>query len=222
MAQQGRFDGFMRQAGIQFFIKRLLDLGVAIMVLLFTWPLLVVIALLIRIGMGRPVLFRQQRPGHREQIFTLYKFRTMTDSRDENGNLLPDQQRLTVTGRLVRSLSLDELPQAWNILKGEMSLVGPRALLVEYLDRYSPEQRRRHDALPGITGWAQINGRNLLSWEEKFEYDVWYVDNWSLWLDIRIILVTVWKVLKREGISQEGQATMQEFMGSGRDGETGL
>lgn len=198
---------------MQLVLKRTFDFCFALAALVFLWPLLLIIALWVRITMGSPILFRQERPGFKEEIFTLYKFRTMTDARDQDGNFLPDEQRLTRTGGFIRSLSLDELPQVWNILKGEMSLVGPRALLIEYLDRYSPEQSRRHDVKPGITGWAQVNGRNIISWEEKFKFDVWYVDNWSLWLDIRIIFMTIWKVLKREGISQEGQATMEEFTG---------
>lgn len=160
------------------------------------------------------MLFRQMRPGLHGEPFTLYKFRTMTDARDADGNLLPDAQRLTRFGRFLRSTSLDELPELWNVLKGDMSLVGPRPLLMQYLERYTPEQKRRHEVRPGITGWAQVNGRNAITWEEKFALDVWYVDNQSLWLDLRILMLTVWKVLRREAISQAGNATMTEFMGT--------
>ena len=178
-------------------------------------PLLGLIALLVRLTIGTPVLFRQRRPGLHGEPFTIYKFRTMNNARDAQGNLLPDADRLTPLGRFLRSTSLDELPELFNVLKGEMSLVGPRPLLMKYLDRYTPEQMRRHEVKPGITGWAQVNGRNALTWEQKFALDVWYVDNWSLWLDLKIIALTVWKILIREGISQPGQATMEEFMGSG-------
>ena len=153
-----------------------------------TWPILLVTALIIRITMGSPVLFRQMRPGLQGKPFVMYKFRTMLDLRDEDGNVLPDEQRLTGVGRFLRSTSIDELPELINVLKGEMSLVGPRPLLMEYLDRYTPEQARRHNVKPGITGWAQVNGRNAISWEDKFKLDVWYVDNWSLWLDIKILI----------------------------------
>lgn len=193
--------------------KRLFDMIGAGCALLLVAPLLVVIGVLVRVMIGAPVVFRQQRPGLHGQPFTLYKFRTMTDARDANGNLLPDAERLTRIGRFLRRTSLDELPEFFNVLKGDMSLVGPRPLLMQYLDRYTPEQARRHEVKPGITGWAQINGRNALPWEEKFALDVWYVDNHSLILDVKILLMTVVKVLKREDISQEGQATMQEFIG---------
>lgn len=194
-------------------IKRLIDICGTVLGLLIGGPLLLVVALLILWRMGRPVLFRQQRPGYRGQPFIMYKFRTMLDTRDEHGNLLPDEQRLTRIGAFLRRTSLDELPELFNVLKGEMSLVGPRPLLMQYLERYTLEQARRHEVKPGITGWAQVNGRNALTWEEKFALDVWYVDNWSLWLDIKIILLTVWKVLRREGISAAGHATMPEFKG---------
>jgi sugar transferase EpsL len=161
------------------------------------------------------VLFSQVRPGYRGKPFTLYKFRTMTDKRDASGHLLPDEQRQTGLGRFLRSLSLDDLPNAFNVLRGEMSVVGPRPLLMEYLERYSPEQARRHNVLPGITGWAQVNGRNALTWEDKFRLDVWYVDHWSLCLDVRILALTAWKVVRREGISQPGFATAEEFRGTG-------
>jgi sugar transferase EpsL len=194
--------------------KRVLDLVLTIPALLVLAPLMAVLALLIRIYLGAPVLFSQQRPGFKGQPFTLYKFRTMTDARDEHGNPLPDAERLTPLGQLLRSTSLDELPELWNVVRGEMSLVGPRPLLMRYLERYSPEQRRRHDVRPGITGWAQINGRNALTWEAKFDLDVWYVDTHSLTLDLRIIALTIWKVLRREGISEPGHVTAQEFLGS--------
>lgn len=194
--------------------KRIFDLLLAALGLVILSPVLLLAAMLVRIYHGSPVIFTQKRPGFKGTPFHIYKFRTMTDTRDENGNLLPDAQRLTRLGRFLRSSSLDELPELFNVLRGEMSIVGPRPLLMQYLERYSPEQARRHDALPGITGWAQVNGRNALTWEDKFRLDVWYVDHWSLWLDIKIILLTVWKVLKREGISQPGHATAEEFMGS--------
>lgn len=193
--------------------KRLLDLVLAIPLLVLISPLLLVIAVLVRIAHGRPVLFRQLRPGYRGKPFYVYKFRTMTEDNDELGNLLPDTHRLTRLGGFLRSYSLDELPELFHVLSGKMSVVGPRPLLMQYLERYTPEQMRRHDVLPGITGWAQVNGRNALSWEDKFLYDVWYVDHWSLWLDIKIIAITFWKVIKREGINQPGRATADEFMG---------
>lgn len=194
--------------------KRLLDIAGAILGLgLLGLPMLIV-AFLVRIKLGSPVIFRQIRPGLHGKPFVLYKFRTMTDARDEDGNLLPDELRLTPFGKFLRSTSLDELPELFNVLKGDMSLVGPRPLLMQYLDRYTPEQARRHEVKPGITGWAQINGRNALSWEEKFELDVWYVDNWSIWLDLKILLLTLIKVLKREGIHADGHVTMPEFFGS--------
>jgi sugar transferase EpsL len=192
-------------------LKRVLDLlGSALGIVLLA-PLLLVIALVARRTMGSPVLFRQQRPGLRGAPFWIYKFRTMRDARDASGNLLPDAQRLTAFGRFLRASSLDELPELFNVLRGEMSLVGPRPLLLEYLDRYTPEQARRHEVRPGITGWAQVNGRNSLSWEEKFRLDVWYVDHGTLALDLRILALTVLKVFKREGISAEGHATMPAF-----------
>jgi len=194
--------------------KRTLDLALSTLALVLLSPILAVIALFVRIKLGSPVLFRQQRPGLHGKPFTLLKFRTMTDARDADGNLLPDEQRLTSFGQFLRRTSLDELPELFNVLKGDMSLVGPRPLLMQYLERYTPEQMRRHEVKPGITGWAQVNGRNALSWEEKFALDVWYVDHLSLRLDLKIILLTVWKVLRREGISQDGFATMPEFMGT--------
>jgi lipopolysaccharide/colanic/teichoic acid biosynthesis glycosyltransferase len=193
--------------------KRIFDLLLTIPGLILISPILLLVAILVRIVHGKPIFFTQVRPGFQGELFTLYKFRTMTDQRDEKGGLLPDEQRLTSLGRFLRATSLDELPELFNVLRGEMSLVGPRPLLIQYLDRYSPEQARRHDVLPGITGWAQVNGRNALTWEDKFRLDVWYVDNWSLWLDIKILALTLWKVVKREGISQPGHATAEEFMG---------
>lgn len=190
-----------------------MDIGGAAIGLLVCSPILAVVALLVRLKLGAPILFRQQRPGLHGKPFMLYKFRTMTDARDADGHLLPDAERLTNFGRFLRRTSLDELPELFNVLKGDMSLVGPRPLLMQYLDRYTPEQMRRHEVKPGITGWAQVNGRNALSWEEKFALDVWYVDHLSLWLDLKIILLTIWKVLRREGISQDGHATMEEFLG---------
>jgi sugar transferase EpsL len=195
-------------------IKQGLDLLFTIPVLVLVSPALGIISLLVRFRMGRPVLFRQVRPGKDGKPFVIYKFRTMLDSRDTSGNLLPDEKRLTRLGRFLRSMSLDELPELFNVLKGDMSLVGPRPLLMQYLDRYTPEQARRHEVKPGLTGWAQVNGRNAITWEEKFKLDVWYVDHYSLWLDLKIIGMTVLKVIRREGISEAGQATAEEFMGS--------
>ncbi len=194
--------------------KRIFDLFLTIPGLILISPILLVVAVLVRIAHGKPIFFTQVRPGFQGELFTVYKFRTMTDQRDEKGELLPDEQRLTSLGRFLRATSIDELPELFNVLRGEMSLVGPRPLLIQYLDRYNPEQARRHDVLPGITGWAQVNGRNALTWDDKFRLDVWYVDNWSLWLDIKILALTLWKVIKREGISQPGHATAEEFMGN--------
>jgi len=199
---------------LQLGVKRVIDVTGSALGLFILAPILVLVSLLVRITMGKPVLFRQERPGKNEKLFVLYKFRTMTDARGPGGKLLPDGERLTCVGRFLRRWSLDELPQLWNVLRGDMSLVGPRPQLKEYLGRYSPEQRRRHDVKPGITGWAQVNGRNVTTWEDRFRYDVWYVDNWNSWLDLKILLVTTWKILKREGISQPGWATMEEFTGS--------
>ena len=194
--------------------KRVLDLILTIMGLLILSPFLVIIAILVRVNFGSPAIFRQKRPGYQGKPFWIYKFRTMTNEVDDENNLLPDEQRVTHLGRFLRSYSLDELPELFNVLRAEMSWVGPRPLLMKYLDRYSPEQARRHAVLPGITGWAQVNGRNALTWEEKFKLDVWYVDHWSFMLDIKILLITIGKVLRREGINQPGQATAEEFMGS--------
>ncbi|RPH55379.1 MAG: sugar transferase [Chloroflexi bacterium] len=195
--------------------KRLFDLLATSIILIVGSPFALLAALLVRIFHGAPVLFRQQRPGYKGRPFHIYKFRTMTDARDQDGNLLPDPARLTPLGRFLRSTSLDEFPAFFfNVLRGEMSLVGPRPLLMEYLPRYSPGQMRRHEVLPGVTGWAQVNGRNALTWEEKFKLDVWYVDNWSFWLDIKILFLTLWKVVKREGISQPGYDTAEIFTGN--------
>ncbi|WP_366491823.1 sugar transferase [Alcanivorax sp.] len=195
-------------------MKRLMDIAGALCGLLVLGPVILLLAVLVRIKLGSPVLFRQVRPGMDGRAFAMAKFRTMTDARDASGDLLPDADRLTGFGQFLRSSSLDELPELWNVLKGDMSLVGPRPLLMEYLPLYSERQARRHEVRPGVTGWAQINGRNALSWEEKFELDVWYVENRTLWLDIKILFLTVWKVVKRDGISQDGEATMSRFTGS--------
>ncbi|MGE8319958.1 MAG: sugar transferase [Comamonas sp.] len=194
-------------------MKRLFDILVSALALLVLAIPLLVLAALVRRRLGSPVLFRQRRPGLRGRPFEMAKFRTMTDARGADGQLLPDAERLTPFGRFLRASSLDELPELWNVLKGDMSLVGPRPLLMEYLPLYTPEQARRHEVRPGITGWAQVNGRNALSWEEKFQLDVWYVDHRTLWLDIRILWLTVKKVLVREGISAAGEATMPRFTG---------
>lgn len=178
------------------------------------FPAILALGFLVRLRIGSPVLFTQKRPGLHGEIFTLYKFRSMTDARDWWGRLLPDAERLTPFGQWLRRTSLDELPELLNVLRGEMSLVGPRPLLVHYLDRYSPEQARRHEVLPGITGWAQVNGRNAISWDDKFRLDVWYVDHRSLWLDLKTLVLTVRKVLSSEGISAPGDATMPEFQGN--------
>jgi sugar transferase EpsL len=194
--------------------NRIYNFIAALLALIILCPLLIIIVILVRFKIGSQVLFRQERPGLYGRPFIMYKFRTMADDLDEEGKLLPDDQRLTDFGKFLRSTSLDELPELINVLKGDMSMVGPRPLLMEYLPRYSPEQARRHDVRPGITGWAQVNGRNAISWAEKFKHDVWYVDNRSLWLDAIILWMTFVKVFKREGISQEGQATMEKYTGS--------
>jgi len=192
---------------------RVFDVLISLVVLIMFSPLLTLLSAAVRIFLGGPVLFRQTRPGLHGRPFTMYKFRTMTDERDAEGRLLPDELRLTCFGRFMRSTSLDELPELINVLKGDMSLVGPRPLLMEYLPLYSQEQARRHEVPPGITGWAQVNGRNAIDWEEKFNLDVWYVDNWSIWLDSKILWLTIQKVFKREGISQDGHVTADKFMG---------
>lgn len=196
-------------------MKRTFDIIVSLLTLVILSPIICVTALLIRFRIGSPVIFKQQRPGLKETPFHVFKFRSMTDEQDANGELLPDDIRLTSFGNVVRKLSLDELPQLVNVLKGEMSFVGPRPLLMEYLPLYNERQARRHDTRPGITGWAQVNGRNAISWEEKFELDIWYVENRTVWLDIKILFMTVFKVFKSEGISQDGQATMTKFEGRG-------
>ncbi|HOT90410.1 MAG TPA: sugar transferase [Anaerolineae bacterium] len=195
-------------------VKRFFDLGIALPALLLLSPIMIGIAILVRLKLGAPVLFRQQRPGLHGKPFTLYKFRTMTDARDAEGNLLPDADRLTPFGRFLRSTSLDELPELFNVLKGDMSLVGPRPLLMEYLPLYSPEQMRRHEVKPGITGWAQINGRNALTWEEKFALDIWYVEHYNWWMDLKILWCTLLKVVAREGINADGHITMPKFTGT--------
>jgi sugar transferase EpsL len=195
------------------FSKRLFDIFFSLLAIILFSPILLLIAILVRLLIGSPVLFTQQRPGYKGIPFFIYKFRTMTNRLDSSGSLLPDAERLTRLGHFLRAFSLDELPELFNILRGEMSFVGPRPLLMQYLPLYSKEQARRHDVIPGLTGWAQVNGRNTLTWPDKFNYDIWYVDHWSFWLDIKIILMTVLKVFNREGISQEGQATTEYFKG---------
>lgn len=195
-------------------IKRGFDLVVSAVLLLLLSPVFLIVALLVRVRLGAPVLFAQQRPGRGGRPFLMFKFRSMTDARDAAGALLSDAQRMTPLGRFLRSTSLDELPELWNVLVGDMSLVGPRPLLMEYLPLYSPQQARRHDVRPGITGWAQVNGRNAISWEQKFELDVWYVDHRSLALDVRILWSTAVHVLARRGVSAPGEATMSRFTGS--------
>lgn len=198
--------------------KRAFDIAVSAALLLCLAPLLLLLAWLIRRKLGTPVLFCQMRPGRHGKLFAMYKFRTMRDAADENGKPLPDAERLTPFGRKLRAASLDELPELWNVLKGDMSLVGPRPLLPEYLPLYNAEQSRRHEVRPGITGWAQVNGRNAISWPEKFRLDVWYVDRRSFWLDIKILLLTVKKVFARDGINSEGEATAAKFEGNGEEG----
>jgi len=195
-------------------VKRSIDFLLSFIALVALSPLLLLLAILVRSLLGSPVLFRQTRPGLAGRPFRLFKFRTMTDGMDPDGVLLPDSERLTAFGGMMRATSLDELPELWNVLKGDMSLVGPRPLLMQYLDLYTAEQARRHEVRPGITGWAQVNGRNALSWEDKFALDIWYVDNESFWLDVKILLMTLLKVIKRDGVSQEGHATMEPFRGT--------
>ena len=195
-------------------LKNLFDKTLALFLIILFSPIYIVVSLLIFFKMGSPILFRQQRPGYKEKIFGIYKFRTMTNEKDKFGNLLPDDKRLVGIGKFIRSTSLDELPQLFNVLKGEMSFVGPRPLLEEYLPLYNEKQKRRHDVKPGITGWAQVNGRNAISWEQKFDYDVWYVDNQSFWLDIKILWLTFLKVVKRSDISSSTSSTMEKFTGN--------
>ncbi|MEH1954850.1 MULTISPECIES: sugar transferase [unclassified Nostoc] len=196
-------------------IKSILDRVVAAIALIFLFPLLMSVAIAIYFRMGSPVIFTQPRPGQNARIFNFYKFRTMTNARDTEGNFLADEKRLTAFGKFLRQTSLDELPQLWNVLKGDMSFVGPRPLLVKYLDRYTPKQARRHEVKPGITGWAQVNGRRTLDqfWNKKFQLDVWYIDHWSLSLDLKILFMTLWQVLQRKSITQEGHVTSEEFKG---------
>ena len=195
-------------------LKNLFDKTLALFLIILFSPIYIVVSLLIFFKMGSPILFRQKRPGYKEKIFGIYKFRTMTNDTDADGNLLPDDKRLIGIGKFIRSTSLDELPQLFNVLKGEMSFVGPRPLLIEYLPLYNQKQKRRHDVKPGITGWAQVNGRNAISWDQKFDYDVWYVDNQSFWLDIKILWLTFLKVVKRSDISSSTSSTMEKFTGS--------
>ncbi|WP_375765473.1 sugar transferase [Archangium gephyra] len=202
-----------RQAGAGLFLKKCIDRLTAAVGLVIFSPVMAATAVGVWATMGRPIFFRQVRPGRGGRTFQLVKFRTMREATDAQGNVLPDAQRLTRTGKFLRAASLDELPQLWNVLRGDMSLVGPRPLLVEYLPRYSAEQARRHDVLPGITGWAQVNGRNALGWKERFQHDVWYVDNWSLVLDAKILGLTLLRVVQRQGISHAGDATMFKFLG---------
>ena len=201
-------------ADLSDFVKRLFDLVISLVLAILLLPLLALLAVLVYVDLGSPVLFRQQRPGLLGKAFTFYKFRTMNNRTDENGQILHDDDRLTGLGRFLRKASLDELPQLFNVIKGDMSLVGPRPLLMEYLELYTAEQMRRHDVKPGITGWAQVNGRNAIGWEEKFSLDLWYVDNCSFTVDVRIILLTIIKIVKRDGINQQGMATAEKFKGS--------
>jgi len=194
--------------------KMLFDKILALFLIILFSPIYIIVSLLILSKMGSPILFRQKRPGYKEKIFAIYKFRTMTNNTDKSGNLLPDEQRLVGVGKFIRSTSLDELPQLFNVLKGEMSFVGPRPLLMEYLALYNDEQKRRHNVKPGITGWAQVNGRNAISWEQKFEYDVWYVNNQSFWLDMKILWMTFLKVIKRSDVSSSSSLTMEKFEGN--------
>lgn len=196
------------------YIKRILDIIYSLGFILCFWWVYILVAILVRVKLGSPVIFKQQRPGLNGKVFMMYKFRSMTDARDKDGKLLSDEERLPKFGKLLRATSLDEIPEFFNILKGDMSLVGPRPLLVQYLERYNERQARRHEVRPGITGWAQVNGRNAISWEKKFEYDVEYVEKCSFLLDIKIIFMTIKKIFIREGISQEGNVTMEEFRGS--------
>ena len=205
----------MHQAGVyERYIKRGLDILLSGGALLLLWPVLLVLLVLVRAKLGSPAIFCQERPGKNGKVFRLYKLRSMTEERDENGELLSDEERLTPFGRKLRALSLDELPELWNIFRGDMSIVGPRPLLVQYLPLYNAHQARRHEVTPGLTGWAQVNGRNLVTWEDKFDMDVWYVDHISFALDVKILWMTVKAVLSCEGISAESSATMEEFQGS--------
>lgn len=197
-------------------IKRFFDFSIALLALFLLLPVLILVSCMILILIGRPILFVQKRPGRHGKTFNMFKFRTMTNALDASGRLLADSERMTRFGQFLRSTSLDELPELLNVLKGDMSLVGPRPLLIDYLPLYSERQSRRHEVRPGISGWAQVNGRNALSWEEKFELDVWYVENRTLWLDLKILILTVWRVIKRDGISQDGEVTMSKFTGNNK------
>ena len=203
----------------RYFFKRFIDILASLMAFICFWWVFLIVGYLVKTKLGSPVIFKQARPGKDGKIFTMYKFRSMTDAKDKNGKLLSDAERLPKFGRVLRSTSLDELPELWNVLKGEMSLVGPRPLLVEYLERYNDFQARRHEVRPGITGWAQINGRNAISWDEKFRLDVTYVDNYNFFLDIQILFLTIKKVFVKEGISQQGEATMEIFYGKDKKNE---
>jgi lipopolysaccharide/colanic/teichoic acid biosynthesis glycosyltransferase len=197
------------------FLKRLMDMALGGIFLILVSPVMCIVGYAVFIDSGRQLFFKQKRPGYKSRPFMLIKFRTMRYAAAGKEKPLFDDERLTKFGHFLRSSSLDELPELFNVIRGEMSLVGPRPLLMQYLDRYTPEQMRRHNVKPGITGWAQVNGRNAVTWEEKFKYDVWYVDNWNIWLDLKIILLTIWKIIKREGINQPGHASAEEFMGKG-------
>ena len=211
--ETSQFNQLINPKKIGKLVKWVLDRLVAAIALLVFSPVILMVAIAIYIRMGGPIFFCQPRPGKNSRVFNLYKFRTMTNDCDADGNLLPNEQRLIPFGLFLRKTSLDELPQLWNVLKGDMSVIGPRPLLVRYLDRYTPEQARRHDVMPGITGWAQVNGRNSISWDAKFQLDVFYVDNWNLFLDLKILFLTVLKVLKRDGMSKEGDTTIPDFTG---------
>jgi len=200
-------------------LKRVFDFLLALVLIIMLLPLYILISILILATLGQPILFKQKRPGYKEKIFEIYKFRTMTNDKDKNGNLLSDQERLKGIGKFIRSTSLDELPQLFNVLKGEMSFVGPRPLLVEYLPLYNERQKKRHNVKPGITGWAQVNGRNAISWEDKFELDIWYVENQSFLLDMKILWMTFLKVVKRDGINSKNSVTMEKFIGGNVDDE---
>jgi lipopolysaccharide/colanic/teichoic acid biosynthesis glycosyltransferase len=202
----------------QIHIKNIMDVFLSLVCLVFSAIPFLLIMICIKLDSKGPVFFKQERPGKDGKIFTLYKFRTMAGSHDKNGNSIPDEKRITPVGKFLRKFSLDELPELWNVVRGDMSFVGPRPLLVSYLERYSPEQARRHGVKPGITGWAQVKGRNVITWVDKFKYDIWYVDNWNLALDLKILLITAVKVLRKEGISKDGYVSMEEFMGTSSKG----
>ena len=198
-------------------LKRIFDIVLSLILIGLFLPFIIITAIVVYLKIGRPIFFKQVRPGLKEKLFTIYKFRTMSDARDENGELLPDEQRLGSVGKFIRKTSLDELPQLWNVLKGEMSFIGPRPLLVEYLELYNEEQKKRHDVTPGISGWAQVNGRNAITWEQKFEYDVWYVENQSFLLDMKILWLTFLKVIKGSDTSSATSVTMEKFKGTNNE-----